>query len=96
MSSVRTASSRQNEGIFYRRVAQPIRLRDAYVYTGHVSDQLADQKEGRTNKHGSHDARRTRGDMPRLFNDGLYTFDSTEECAFVLRVHTRYDPLAAR
>ncbi|WFC96754.1 hypothetical protein MBRA1_003416 [Malassezia brasiliensis] len=96
--SVRTAASRQNEGVLYRRLEPPIVLRDAYVYTGNISDRIARSASG----DGTGPARRDRhlagGSaplLPRLYPDGFTSYDHDHDCLFALRVRTGNDALSA-
>ena len=94
MSSTRSSSSRQNAGIVYRRKGSPIILRDAYVYTGQLSDRSSDllDDEAPTLRTGAHDIHEVHERLPRLYRDGLTSSESHEECSFVLRVRSVPDP----
>lgn len=95
VSSVRSAAARQNEGVLFRRDT-PIDLRDAYVYTGRTSDRWAG---GATNQRPSARQRartkETMSNVPRLFSDGLTSYDADEDCTFILRARTGADTLSA-
>ncbi|PKI83044.1 hypothetical protein MVES_002768 [Malassezia vespertilionis] len=96
MSSVRSATSRQNEGILYKRVDPLILLRDAYIYTGTTGDSSKDINAGL----GSSRRVRTMSSVgepqiPRLFKDGLGSIDKDDDCTFVLRVRMGHDSLSA-
>lgn len=100
--SVRTARSRQNNGIFHRRQDTVIHLRDAYVYSGKLSEDML--KNGRSDPAqavsgigggGSNSGKRHR--VPRVYADGLFSVDDDEDCTFVIRyrperVNTPADP----
>lgn len=88
MSSTRSSTSRQNEGIVYRRKGAPISLRDAYIYTGQLSDRSSDlhDNESAITRTGAQDPHEMHEQLPRLYRDGLTSSESHEECSFVLRV----------
>ena len=98
IKSMRSATSRQNEGVLYKRLEPPILLRDAYVYTGRISDRLAQSSKG--------DANATRREtfptvggthlLPRLYPDGLTSLDDDDDCLFALRVRIGHDALSAQ
>ncbi|CCF50113.1 hypothetical protein NDA10_001989 [Ustilago hordei] len=100
--SVRTSRARQNNGIFHRRQETVIHLRDAYVYSGKLSEDML--KNGRSEPAqavsglfggGSNSGKRHR--VPRVYADGLFSVDDDEDCTFVIRyrperVNTPADP----
>ncbi|KAJ1025908.1 hypothetical protein NDA16_002534 [Ustilago loliicola] len=100
--SVRTSRARQNNGIFHRRQETVIHLRDAYVYSGKLSEDML--KNGRSDPAqavsglsggGSNSGKRHR--VPRVYADGLFSVDDDEDCTFVIRyrperVNTPADP----
>ena len=87
VTSQRTARSRQNAGIFHRRKERVIYLRDAYVYSGKLSEDML--QNGRSEPaqalsgSGSNSGNRHR--IPRVYGDGLFSFDEDEDCTFVIR-----------
>ena len=99
INSVRTASSRQNEGVLYRRLEPPIVLRDAYVYAGHISDRLAKSASGDAASLARRETYPTGGGvplLPRLYPDGFTSYDDDEDCLFALRIRTGNDALSAQ
>ncbi|GAC71449.1 hypothetical protein PANT_3c00032 [Moesziomyces antarcticus T-34] len=100
--SVRTSRARQNNGIFHRRQDMVIHLRDAYVYSGKLSEDML--KNGRSEPAqavsglgggGSNSGKRHR--VPRVYADGMFSVDDDEDCTFVIRyrperVNTPADP----
>ncbi|PWY98942.1 hypothetical protein BCV70DRAFT_163637 [Testicularia cyperi] len=100
--SVRTSRARQNNGIFHRRQDTVIHLRDAYVYSGKLSEDML--QTGRSDPAqavsgigggGSNSGERHR--IPRVYADGLFSVDEDEDCTFVIRyrperVNTPADP----
>lgn len=93
MSSTRTSTSRQNEGIVYRHKGAPILLRDAYVYTGQMSDRSSDLQSNEFSIARSRNAKKHEiyEQLPRLYRDGLTSSESHEECSFVLHVRRKPD-----
>ncbi|SPO24017.1 uncharacterized protein UTRI_03442_B [Ustilago trichophora] len=105
VKSVRTTRARQNNGIFHRRQDTVIHLRDAYVYSGKLSEDML--KNGRSDPAqavtgigggGSNSGKRHR--VPRVYADGLFSVDDDEDCTFVIRyrperVNTPADPNVA-
>lgn len=103
--SVRTSRARQNNGIFHRRQETVIHLRDAYVYSGKLSEDML--KNGRSEPAqavsgieggGSNSGKRHH--VPRVYADGLFSVDDDEDCTFVIRyrperVNTPADPNVA-
>ncbi|CBQ69376.1 conserved hypothetical protein [Sporisorium reilianum SRZ2] len=90
VKSVRTTRARQNNGIFHRRQDTVIHLRDAYVYSGKLSEDML--KNGRSDPAqavsgigggGSNSGKRHR--VPRVYADGLFSVDDDEDCTFVIR-----------
>uniref|UniRef100_V5GTH0 Uncharacterized protein n=1 Tax=Kalmanozyma brasiliensis (strain GHG001) TaxID=1365824 RepID=V5GTH0_KALBG len=90
VNSVRTTRARQNNGIFHRRQDTVIHLRDAYVYSGKLSEDML--KNGRSDPAqavsgigggGSNSGKRHR--VPRVYADGLFSIDDDEDCTFVIR-----------
>ncbi|KAI3629200.1 hypothetical protein CBS9595_000272 [Malassezia furfur] len=99
INSVRTASSRQNEGVLYRRLEPPIVLRDAYVYTGNISDRLARSASGDAAGPARRDGHPAGGSaplLPRLYPDGFTSYDDDDDCLFALRIRTGNDALSAQ
>ncbi|KAI3623340.1 hypothetical protein CBS14141_004123 [Malassezia furfur] len=99
INSVRTATSRQNEGVLYRRLEPPIVLRDAYVYAGHISDRLAKSASGDAASLARRETYPTGGGvplLPRLYPDGFSSYDDDEDCLFALRIRTGNDALSAQ
>ncbi|WFD00662.1 hypothetical protein MYAM1_003413 [Malassezia yamatoensis] len=97
--SMRTATSRQNEGVLYRRLEPPILLRDAYIYTGRISDRMT--KSAAAN--AANIARREtypgvggEQSLPRLYSDGLTTYDDDDDCLFALRIRAGNDAFSAQ
>ncbi len=83
--STSSARARQNTGIFHRRQDTVIHLRDAYIYCGKLTEQFTlDKYEGATNV-GVGAGTTERHTLPRIYRDGLRTFDSDEDCTFVIR-----------
>lgn len=93
MSSTRTSTSRQNEGIVYRHKGTPILLRDAYVYTGQMSDRSSDLQSNEFSFARARNAKKHEmyEQLPRLYRDGLTSSESHEECSFVLHVRRKPD-----
>ncbi|KAJ9474366.1 Sporulation-specific protein 71 [Pseudozyma hubeiensis] len=105
VKSVRTTRARQNNGIFHRRQDTVIHLRDAYVYSGKLSEDML--KNGRSDPAqavsgigggGSNSGKRHR--VPRVYADGMFSVDDDEDCTFVIRyrperVNTPADPSVA-
>lgn len=93
MSSTRTSTSRQNEGIVYRHKGTPILLRDAYVYTGQMSDRSSDLQSNDFSIARARNAKKHEiyEQLPRLYRDGLTSSESHEECSFVLHVRRKPD-----
>ncbi|TKY85544.1 hypothetical protein EX895_005706 [Sporisorium graminicola] len=90
VKSVRTTRARQNNGIFHRRQDTVIHLRDAYVYSGKLCEDML--KNGRSDPAqavsgigggGSNSGKRHR--VPRVYADGLFSIDDDEDCTFVIR-----------
>lgn len=88
MTSTRTARSRQNAGIFHRRQETVIHLRDAYVYSGQLTEHML--VNGRSQGAGAIGATGgfvggLRHTLPRVYRDGLLSIDDDEDCTFVIR-----------
>lgn len=88
--SVRTARARQNNGIFHRRQDTVIHLRDAYVYSGKLSEDMLQnghsapaQAVSGVGGGGSNSGTRHR--VPRVYADGMFSVDDDEDCTFVIR-----------
>ncbi|WFD25084.1 hypothetical protein MNAN1_000047 [Malassezia nana] len=94
ISSTHSSTSRQNEGIVYRRKGAPILLRDAYVYKGDVADRMSDLKGDDTpnQRTGGHHTEELHEQLPRLFQGGFYSAESSDDCTFVVRVRVGWDP----
>ncbi|PWN53842.1 hypothetical protein IE53DRAFT_95973 [Violaceomyces palustris] len=90
VKSQRTARSRQNAGIFHRRQETVIHFRDAYVYSGKLSEDMLNnvrtegaQAVSGIGGGGSNAGERHR--LPRVYADGLFSVDDDEDCTFVIR-----------
>lgn len=93
MTSNRTARARQNSGIFHRRQETVVHLRDAYVYSGKLTEDML--INGRSEGAGAIGAfgpgtggaanSSTRHTLPRMYGDGMMSVDEDEECTFVVR-----------
>ncbi|WFD44726.1 hypothetical protein MPSI1_003396 [Malassezia psittaci] len=97
--SMRTATSRQNEGVLYRRLEPPILLRDAYVYTGRISDRVtksAAVNAANTARRETYPGVGGEQSLPRLYSDGLTTYDDDDDCLFALRIRAGNDAFSAR
>lgn len=94
ISSTHSSTSRQNEGIIYRRKGAPILLRDAYVYKGDVADRISDLKgdDMPNQRTGGHHTEELHEQLPRLFQGGFYSAESSDDCTFVVRVRVGWDP----
>lgn len=94
MSSTHSSTARYNEGILYRRKGAPILLRDAYVYKGDVADRVSDlQGDDMPNQRtGGHHTEELHEQLPRFFHGGLCSAESSDECTFVVRIRSGWDP----
>jgi hypothetical protein len=93
MTGSSTARARQNNGIFHRRQETVVHLRDAYVYSGQLTEEMLinGRSEGassiNTYGNGTGGASNTnkRHLLPRVYGDGLMSFDDDEDCTLVVR-----------
>lgn len=89
MTSTRTARARQNAGIFHKRQETVIHLRDAYVYSGKLTDHMLvngrSQGAGAITGTGGAASATARHTLPRIYGDGLLSVDEDEDCTFVIR-----------
>lgn len=93
MTSTSTARARQNSGIFHRRQETVVHLRDAYVYSGQLTEDMLvnGRSEGASsiNTYGSGTSgaanANSRHLLPRVYRDGLMSFDDDEDCTLVVR-----------
>ncbi|CEH17484.1 Pleckstrin homology-like domain [Ceraceosorus bombacis] len=88
VTSHRTARDRQNAGIFHKRQETVVHLRDAYVYSGKLTEEML--TNGRTEGAGAVSGGNTanvgeRHRLPRVYRDGLLTVDEDEDCTMVVR-----------
>ncbi|PWN19355.1 hypothetical protein BCV69DRAFT_313624 [Microstroma glucosiphilum] len=92
--STRTARSRQNAGIFHKRTDTVIHLRDAYLWSGRLADDMLahtrSEGAGSMGNFASGGAANTGGEqgrhkLPRIYADGLLSTDEDEDCTFVIR-----------
>lgn len=93
MTSNRTSRSRQNSGIFHRKQETVVHLRDAYVYSGKLTEEmlLNGRSEGASGIGGSFGVGTSAADnssrhlLPRVYPDGLLSVDGDMDCTFVIR-----------
>lgn len=93
MTSNRTARSRQNSGIFHKRQEMVVHLRDAYVFSGKLTEDML--VNGRSEGAGAistfgrgtggASSASNRHNLPRVYGDGLLSVDDDEDCTFVIR-----------
>ena len=101
MQSTKSARARQNAGIFHRRQETVIHLRDAYVYSGKLTEAFSSGSEQAAQNLGAGTGSGERHRMARVYRDGLQSFDDEEDCTFVIRyrpqrVNTAADPTPQR
>lgn len=92
LTKVSTARARQNAGIFHRRQETVINLRDSYVYSGKLTEEMLSngRSEGAqtSNALGGGSGGLGNGErhkLPRVYRDGLLSIDEDEDCTFVVR-----------
>ena len=93
MTSNRTARARQNSGIFHKRQETVVHLRDAYVYSGKLTEDMLvnGRSEGAGaissfgGGSGGASSAGNRHILPRVYGDGLLSVDDDEDCTFVIR-----------
>jgi len=93
MTGSSTARARQNNGIFHRRRETVVHLRDAYVYSGQLTEEMLinGRSEGASsiNTYGSGTGGASNTNkrhlLPRVYGDGLMSFDDDEDCTLVVR-----------
>lgn len=91
LTSTQTARNRQNAGIFHKRQETIVPLRDAYVYSGHLTESLLSHTKsegaGAMGRFASGGAADTGGrhKIPRVYADGLLSVDEDEDCTLVIR-----------
>lgn len=91
VTTTSSARSRQNAGIFHRRQETVVHLRDAYVFSGQLTEDLlqngrTEGAQGINNIGGGGGANAgERHKLPRVYQDGLLSVDEDEDCSFVVR-----------
>ncbi|UZJ52348.1 hypothetical protein CBS101457_001668 [Exobasidium rhododendri] len=93
MTSTQTARARQNSGIFHKRQETVVHLRDAYVYSGRLTEEMLvngrSEGAGAINTFGrgtgGASSASSRHTLPRVYGDGLISVDTDEDCTFVIR-----------
>ena len=99
--STRTARARQNTGIFHKRQETVVHLRDAYVYSGKLTEAFLPESSQGAQNLGVGGGAGDRHRLPRVYRDGLQSFDDEEDCTFVIRyrpqrVNVAADPVAVK
>ncbi|KDN48526.1 hypothetical protein K437DRAFT_273414 [Tilletiaria anomala UBC 951] len=85
MQSTKSARARQNAGIFHKRQETVLHLRDAYVYSGKLTEDFLPEGNQAAQSLGVGGGGGDRHRLPRVYQDGLQSVDDEEDCTFVIR-----------